>query len=255
MINLVIPVIDKAEEYSKIINEVASKEDVRVIVGVSLSNESKLNLPNSVVLKVFKDGSQKEEIINSLKDYLDLGRVVIARRPFTLKEFENIVKSDAQITYFQGKRQGSVKEFFKKLVSGFVKILFGVNFFDGDISLIGFDQDLGEVLCNVNSLSYATRVDRWRGVEQGKVDAEKEEVRIEQNKKGNANLIIFSILSTLIPVLTTILVSVFTKVGFIVGMLLFCFVLLGVCSSLFMLCTLYFNKKVGRRNFINALEV
>ncbi len=255
MINLVIPVIDKADEYSKIINELSLKEDVRIIVGATLANESKLNLPNSVILKVFKDGSQKEEIINSLKSYLDLGRVVIARRPFTKKEFENIVNSDAQITYFQGKRENGFKEFFKKLVSGFVKVLFGVNFFDGDISLIGFDKDLGEVLNSVNSLSYATRVDRWRGVEQGKVEAENQPIKIEQNKKGNVNLIIFSILATLIPVLTAILVCLFTKVGFIVGMLLFCFVLLGVCSSLFMLCTLYFNKKVGRRNFIDAPEV
>ncbi len=254
MINIVVPIIDKPEEYSNTLQALSLRDDVRIIVGVREELESKLNLPSSVVLKVYRNQSQKEEIINSLKTYLSNGRVVICRRPFTKKEFDNIVASDAQITYFQGKRKSGIKDFFKNLISSIVKFLFGVNFFDGDISLIGFDEDMGEVLANVNSLSYATRVDRWRGVEHKKVESEKEPVEIEGNKSSNIKLTIFSILSFIVPVIVTIIVAIFAPVGFVVGMLLFCCCLLGVVGSLLMLCTLYFNNRVGKRYFEDAQE-
>lgn len=255
MINLVIPIIDKKEEYTKSIQEISSRADLNILVGVSEGLVSELNLPNSAVVKVYKKGSKKEEIINSLKAYLTSGKVVIARRPFTKREFESIVSSDAQITYFESKRKNGFREFCKNIVSSMVKLLFGVDFFDGDISLIGFDEDLGEVLANVNSLSYATRVDRWRGVEHEKVEAENPAIEIEDNKKSNAKLISFSVLSTIIPVIVTVIVAVFAKVSFVIGMLLFCFVLLGVCSTLLMLCTLYFNNRVGKRYFDDAKEI
>ncbi len=254
MINLVVPIVDKPDEYSSILQAISLRDDVRIIVGVREELEDKLNLPSSTVLKIYKNQSQKEEIINSLKSYLSEGKVVICRRPFTKKELEKIIESDAQITYFQAKRKSGVKEFFKNVISVVIKFLFGINFFDGDISLIAFDQDMGEVLCNVNSLSYATRVDRWRGVEHQKVEAEKEPIAIEGNKKSNIKIIIFSILSFIIPILVTILVAIFAKVGFVVGMLLFCFCLLGTVASLLMLCTLYFNNRVGKRNFADAQE-
>lgn len=254
MINVVVPIIDKPQEYSSILQALSLREDVRIIVGVREELEDKLSLPSSAVVKVYKNQSKKEEIINSLKAYLSSGRVVICRRPFNKKEFDSIAQSDGQITYFQSKRKSGFKEFFKNLISNIVKFLFGVNFFDGDISLIGFDEDMGEVLGNVNSLSYATRVDRWRGVEHKKVEAEKEPIEIEGNKQSNIKMIIFSILSFVVPVVVTILVAIFTHVSFVIGMLLFCFCLLGVVGSLLTLCTLYFNNRVGKRYFEDAQE-
>ncbi len=254
MINIVIPVIDKPEEYTKAIASVFIKQDVNILVGVVESIEDKLQLPASVVVKVYKNGSKKEEIINALKDYLQEGKVIVCRRPFTKKEFDLIANSDADITYFEKPIKNKFKDFCKRAMGKLIKTLFGVKFFDGDVSLIGFGEDMSEVLQNVSSLSYSSRVDRWRGVEHKKVLAEKAPVALESSNIKNVSLIIYSVLCLLVPIAVTVLVAIFTKVSFIIGMLLFCINVFGIVGLVLLVCSYVFIKNVGQRYFPNALE-
>ncbi len=255
MINVVIPIIDNAQEYSKSIASIANKEDVSILVGVVESLENNLDLPKTAVVKVFRDGSQKEEIINAMKTYLTEGKVVICRRAFTKKEFDSLIASDAQVVYFEKKHKNKVAALFKKWIGALIKAMFGVKFFDGDISLIAFDESMGEVLANVSSLSYSTRVDRWRGVEQATVIAERPSVKMENNKKGNIKMIVSAILSVIVPVTITILVALLGKVTFLIGMLLFCIDFVGLAGMFLILCMLFFNLQAGQRNFADAEEI
>lgn len=253
MINVVVPIIDNVQQYNKAISSICSSEDVRVIAGVVQELESQIHLPKSAKMIVFKTGSKKEEIINSLRSDIANGKVVICRRPFTKDEFERLVQSNAQVTYFASKKTNFFSSFLKTIVGWIAKFLFGVKFFDGDISLIAFDSDMGEVLQNVNSLSYATRVDRWRGIEHSVVQNDLSPVQIEKDKTGLIKTLIWALLAIIIPVVTTVLVAVFVKnIGFVIGMVLFCIMALGFCGSLLLLCVAYFNSIVGKRYFPDA---
>lgn len=252
MINVVIPVIDNPEEYSKSILSISTDKDVSIIVGVTSELEHSMILPPSIKLKVFKNGSKKEEIINALQSLLSNGKVVVCRRPFTRNEFDKLVSSNAQATYFARKPKSSFVEFFRNILSFMIKFLFGVNFFDGDVSMIAFDADMSSVLQNVGNLSYSTRVDRWRGIEQSTVESERPPVKIESDKAANIRLIIFAILSLLVPVAITVIVAIFAPVTFVIGMILFSICVLGFVGMILILCSLYFNKIVGKRYFEQA---
>ena len=99
MINVIIPIVENPKAYTEIITQLSLKRGLQIIVGITetLSKEVDFNFFN-VVQTIYKDGSRKEEIINSSQKYLVEGELVIARRPFSLKEFNALFSSPASIT-------------------------------------------------------------------------------------------------------------------------------------------------------------
>lgn len=255
MINVVIPIIDNLEEYQKSIDNIALRENLNLILGVSEEFIDKINKPNGAVLRIFRKGSKKEEIINSLKSSIVPGRLLVCRRPFTKKEFDNFVNCNAEISYIEKRPKNSLLAWLKTKLGMFIKLMFGVKYFDGDISLIGFDENLCEVLQNVSSLSYSTRVDRYKGVEQQTFKGELGQVKLDLNKMANIRLLIYAILILVIPIVITVLVAVFTKVTFVIGMILFCIDVLGVAGLVILLCSAYLNLCTGSRYFSDAVEL
>ena len=59
MINVIVPVVDRPQEYLSMLNEISKRGDCVVFVG-ALKKFSDTTFPKNVVLKYYKNASYKE---------------------------------------------------------------------------------------------------------------------------------------------------------------------------------------------------
>ncbi len=256
MINVVIPIVNNAKKYSKIISDLSSIDDINVFVGVTTEQfkfVEEFQSENVFVIE-YKDGSKREEIINSLQKYISGGDLFIMRKPITISEFEKFVNSESDITLSKPKRS-NFKQFLMSIWQNILKTFLGVKLYNGDTSAIYFQEDIASVVLQSSNLSYSTRVDRWNGVSQGNVEISGESVKTESDKKLNIKYLIIGILALIIGTVVTAVVSVFASVSIIVGLLLFCLDAIMLSIFLILLIIITFNSMVGKKHFGSAIEV
>ena len=257
MINVLIPIVDEPEKYIQILSQLSLRKDVLVFVGTTkaINEKYNFNMPN-IEVKVYENGSKKEEILNALQPFIIDGKTVICRRPFTINEFNSLIGSNASIVF--GNEQGNkkIKTFFFNIMQSLTSLILGVKTFDGDSSILCFDEDMSQVLVQVENFSYATRVDRWKGVQKETIKTEVDtKVKYENNKKNILSLTFIPILLILAAATITTCVAVFTKVTIISGLLLFCLDMICLIIAFFCFFSLFFNMRIGQKNFSKAKEV
>ena len=126
MINVLVPVVDNAEEYQKFISDCSTK-GVKFYVGVQ-ENLLFENKNKNTKIVVFSNNAQKEEIINSLHaEKMEEGKILVVRRPISKEEFQKLLDSTADITYLK-KRRNKFSGFFKKIAGWIVRKIFALNF-------------------------------------------------------------------------------------------------------------------------------
>ncbi len=256
MLNIVIPIVGNAKRYRKILSKFANVEDVSVFVGVVSSQIRELDMIESDnIYKIeFQDGSGREEIINSLQKYLSLGSILILRKPISDNEINSFLNSNKDVVTCR-KNTSAFKNFFIDLWQKILKLCLGVKLYEGDTSAIYFAEDISTVILGSSNLSYNSRVDRWRGIEQETVIVDGDNVKTEVDKKLNIKNIIISLVALLVGVIVTTVVSIFAPVNLIIGLLLFCLDVICVMIVLILLVMTLFNNTVGKKNFGFANEV
>lgn len=256
MINVLIPVVDNPEKFLNSAKSICSDLNVQIVIGVteSLANVYDFKVPNAIV-KVYADGSDREEIINAMQAVLLGEAVFIARKPFTKDEFYRFTSQESQIVVCEQTQKNVIMKFLYGLWCKIVKAVFGVKFFQGDTSLVYFDKNLGNVLTNVSNLSYCTRVDRWRGISQAAIPTREPTSKIKYDKKMALRLLLFAILSIVVGVVVTTVVSIFTKVNIVIGLLLACLDAICLIITFLLLITYCFNMRIGKKNITKAIEM
>ncbi len=256
MLNVVVPIANNAKKFRKILNSLINVKDVNVFVGVVSSQIDELNMINGDnIYKIeYQDNSNREEIINSLQKYLDYGEILIMRKPITVNEFNSFLSTNKDVVVCR-QNHSSVKVFFKNLWQKILKLCLGVKLYDGDTSVIYFAQDIATVILGSTNLSYNSRVDRWKGIEQGSVIVEGDKVNTEKDKKLNLKNLFISILVFSIGAVVTTVVCLFAPVNIIVGLLLFCLDVICLLIIAILFVMTLFNNTVGKKNFGFAAEI
>lgn len=252
MVTILIPIVENPGAFLESIKAVAANNKVVVGVTKSLAKDF-LGIPNLSV-NVYKDGSDREEILNALQAEIEDGTsVFIARKPFTKEEFGKFTRSGAQIAVCEKKQNSFLKIIFK-IWSFIIKHIFGVNLFEGDTSLIYFNEDLASVLQMVNNLSYCTRVDRWKGTTQEAIFTASPPAKVGRNAK-NVLFLVFAFLAITVGVVVTSVVAVYTNVSVLVGLILACLDVLCFVVALVLVFAFIFNIEVGRKNLQSIEEL
>ena len=252
MVSILMPIVDNPRAFLESIRLVSATNKVVVGVTKSLAKDF-LNLPY-VSVNVFKDGSDREEILNALQAEIEEGSsVLIARKPFTKEEFDKFTRSGAQIAVCEKKRNAFSNMLFK-IWSFLIKHIFGVKLFEGDTSLIYFNEDLSSVLHMVKNLSYCTRVDRWKGTTQEMISTASPPIKVGKNAK-DLLFLLFAFLTLAIGVVVTAVVAVYTNVSVLIGLILACLDLLCLAVSLMLVFAFVFNVEVGRKNISSVEEL
>lgn len=256
MLNVVVPIVNNSKRYVKLLTSLSNVNGVNVFVGYVTSQKNDLLSVegNNFNFIEFKDGSHREEIINSLQKYLGEGAILILRKPITMNEFNSFANTKRDIVTCR-RTLTKIQSFFMGLWQKILKLCLGVKLYDGDTSAIYFGDDISSVVLNSSNLSYNSRVNRWKGVGQDTIVVEGDKVKADKDTKTNINSMIISFIALLIGVVVTTIVSIYATVNIIVGLLLFCLDVICLSVILIFAIMTIFNNIVGKKQYGYAVEV
>lgn len=256
MLNVVVPIVNNSKRYVKLLTSLSNVNGVNVFVGYVTSQKNDLLSVegNNFNFIEFKDGSHREEIINSLQKYLGDGAILILRKPITVNEFNSFANTKRDIVTCR-RTLTKIQSFFMGLWQKILKLCLGVKLYDGDTSAIYFGDDISSVVLNSSNLSYNSRVNRWKGVDQDTIVVEGDKVKADKDTKTNINSMIISFIALLIGVVVTTIVSIYATVNIIVGLLLFCLDVICLSVILIFAIMTIFNNIVGKKQYGYAVEV
>jgi len=232
------------------------RKDVFVIVGAlkSFEKDIKTSKKSNVLVKYFEDGSKKEEIINALKEDIEDGKVLVCRKVLTNEEVDNFLSSTADITICKENRS-KFHNFFFKIWQIFMNMLFGFQFFDGDVSAVCFNEKLFPVLKNIENLSYSSRVNKWKKVEVKAIETSSKPAKKEYDKV-KANVILYSwIFLFLSTVASAFVYFYFVRGTFLTAFLYVCAIFIAQVMMLIAIAVFYMNVRCGQRVFEKAKQV
>ena len=255
MVNVLVPIINNAKGFDKILTSISSYSQVNILIGVVASQKQNLQLSESENIHIieFQEGSKREEIINSLQKYIVQGSILIMRKPISENEFNNFINNPKNIVTCKRNLSNFKKSLFK-IWQKILKIFLGVRLYKGDTSVVYFDEDISSVVLSSTNLSYNSRVDRWKGIEQGTVKVEGDLVKTDIDKNVNIRNIIIAVIALAIAVTVTTVVCLFARVNLIVGLLLFCLDFISLAIAFVLTIITIFNCLVGKRQFGFAVE-
>lgn len=255
MLNVLIPIVSNVKAYQKLLSALNSADNLNVLVGITSSLKSQLtSIGENVYVIEYEDGSSRESIINGLQKYLEEGAVMILRKPITIEEFNNFIRTKKDVVVCK-KNEGKVKQFITFIWQKLLKLFLGIKLYEGDTSVILFGEDVSSIFSGINDLSFSSRVDRWKGLEQGVVEVKGSAVKTEIDKMAVIKYMIIALISLLISVVVTTCVSLFVPMSIIIGLLLFCLDIISLTIICIMVVLILFNFSVGKKHFQNAIEI
>ena len=255
MLNVLIPIVSNVKAYQKLLSALNSADNLNVLVGITSSLKSQLtSIGENVYVIEYEDGSSRESIINGLQKYLEEGAVMILRKPITIEEFNNFIRTKKDVVVCK-KNEGKVKQFITFIWQKLLKLFLGIKLYEGDTSVILFGEDVSSIFSSINDLSFSSRVDRWKGLEQGVVEVKGSAVKTEIDKMAVIKYMIIALISLLISVVVTTCVSLFVPMSIIIGLLLLCLDIISLTIICIMVVLILFNFSVGKKHFQNAIEI
>ncbi len=254
MFNIIFPVIDDFESNAEYIKKL--KTDGNILVGVTEEGAKFFKFKKAgMIVKVFKNKSYKEQIINSLQQYLEDGKILILRKQLTADEISSFFSSKADITVCAKKKRGKIAELFYKLWQKIIHLLFAVTFFDGDVSAVCFSERLSSVIQNIPNLSSVSRINRWKGVSVGVVATKTKPVKKEYSRIKN-NVMLICWLTLFLGTIASIAVYyVFKPVTFLSVLLWIAMLLVSGLGAIIAVAIFALTIKSGKRYFSKAEEV
>lgn len=256
MINVIVPIVHNAKSYKKVLSSLVNVDNVNVLIGVVSSQMSVLQTleGDNIYYVEFKDGSNREAIINSLQKYIGDGALLIMRKPILPNELSEFLNTDKDVVVCK-RNMSTVKNLFFQLWQKILRLCLGVRLYDGHTSVIYLGEDIATVISGTRNLSYSTRVDRWKGLVHGSVIVQGEPVKTDKDIKLNIKYALIALLAIIIGVVVTVVVSLYARVNIIVGLLLFCLDVICLATALILLVMIIFNNTVGKKNFGYAEEI
>lgn len=254
MINVVIPITNFDKSYDEMLAELSLYDELNVLVGVCENYQGKMFNDNFKTV-VFQNGTNKEQMINSLSMLVLAGKILILRRALGRKDLQKFISSNEPIVLGAKKKRNKVASFFVGIWHKFIKLIFGVGFFEGDSSTIMFDEDMSEVLLQAGNISYNSRVNRFRGIREKTVDVI--EGKVDPYPVDKKQAIIYSCISAglvAVATLVTVLLCLFVNISFIIGLLIACVDIICVFMAGIFIMMLFFNRRVGKR-FVGEGEI
>lgn len=254
MINVLVPITTYSKKYKDVLLELSDREDINLLVGVTNKIKDEFSYLKSGYVHIYDDSFDKESILNALFNKVDDGALVIMRQPITAQEFDRLVTKGEHVVTCK-KERNRVKSFFFKLWQKILKLFIGVNLYMGDTSVVYFSETLLPVLIESGNLSYASRVDRWIGVEKATEEIKCQSEKYEPEAKSILRYSIYADICILIACFVTTFVCIFADVGIVLGLLLFGINAICLAITLISVILIVFNFQVGKKNVDVAVEI
>lgn len=257
MINVIIPITDNKMNFNNIISKLKNSEDVNVYIGAceSVYNEIEFlveDCENIEIIK-FQQQSKREEIVNSLQRYVGLGSTIIMRKPITFEEFNQFANCKKDVATCD-RNLSKFKNYIFIVWQKILKFLLGIRQYEGDTSVVFLSEDISAVVTESGNLSYASRVNRWRGIEESTIKVKSQPLKNELDKVSLLKNLAIAFSALLMAVIVTTCVCVFTNVTIIIGLLLICLDIICFAIIVLTIVMAILNSIVGAKYVQNAIE-
>ena len=193
MINVIIPIDSKNKgKFDDLLTELQEIDDVNILIGIEKKNIEEMNkfkYNQNMTITSFNDETSIESMINFLHRYALEGSTLVLRKPITIKEFERFVNCNRDVVTCKVQRS-KFKSFIFNIWQVLIKFCLGVKEYEGDTSVVYLNEDISTVVADSKNLSFSTRVNRWRGIDQTVIDVKGEPAPKIYDKK---NLLIYGL--------------------------------------------------------------
>ena len=179
---------------------------------------------------------------------------MIMRKPITMEEFNKFIVQKKDVVTCE-KKMGKFKTFMLRLWQKILHLFLGVKLYDGDSSVIYFSEEISMVLSQSGNLSFSSRADRWRGIEQSIVETNGNPVKTPIDKKKNWIYAISAIVAVIVATAVSVTVFMLAKLSVIIGLLVACLDILALAVAIIMCVMIAFNNTVGKKHFGRAIEI
>ena len=133
-----------------------------------------------------------------------------------------------------------------------LKFFLGLKQYDGDTSVIYLGKDISSVIAESGNLSFSTRANRWRGIEQETVLVAGEPIKQTIDKKSLIAYLAIILSALTVSVVVTVCLFLFVNVSVIIGLLIVCLDLVCLAIIVMTLVITIFNLIVGKKNVEEA---
>ncbi len=251
MNNIILPLKSDFEAAAAFIKSVKRK-DCTFFVGITSEGKDKIKASKYVKVFVYKNGTAKEEMINSLSAEICEGRIIILRKLITAKELDAFIAAQSDIATCATKKRNKFADFFYKLWKRAVRAMFDFNFFDGDVSVVAISEKLAPVAKNLKNLSYASRVNRWKGVSESQIEVSSPPAKKEfRRARVNFGLAMWSLLFAAV-IASTVVYFLFRPATFLSCFMWACGIFLSLVALTIAIFIYILNLKAGKRIFKEA---
>lgn len=258
MINIVVPIIDEnKEKFLKLLSKIDGAEELAVYVGVENKNKDVGLLfeeSENISVLVYEDGADIEELINGLQRYVGMGATVILRKPISLDELSRFLNCKQDIATCK-KQRSKIKGFIFNIWQSIIKLFLGIKEYEGDTSVVYLSEDISAVVGESGNLSFSTRANRWRGIEQSTIEVKGEPIKHEIDKKTVLKYSLIATVALLLGVIVTTVVCLTVKVSIIIGLLLICLDMICLAVAVLTIIITIFNTRVGKKRVNEAKDI
>lgn len=260
MISFLFSVVDKQVYWDKVYASLSQKYDKFEMIfaihnqNTELEDLQKLaNQNKNVRVFTFERDATENFMINQTIKHAHGDCLVLCRDYFVyatvLSDFLlEMGMQGAQIAMFQKqKKSNKITKWFSKLFHKTTKLLFGFDYYDGDIGLVYFGNIAFSVLKELPSCTLLTKVNRWKGFEICYATAEDINSTLSENEdkhKALANMIC-SLGVFVVLVSTLVVLCCFNLIGFLPILGFSMTILLNIVWMTYSIAKYCINRRVG----------
>lgn len=238
MTSYIFTILEKKYHWDKVYQNLTNKykknfEMVLVLKKSNLEKTEILEFSKSVErvqVLVLDDDISENAMINQAIKAVKGKDMVLCRDYFEYKTIfsDYMLSMGAQgaqlVVYRLIKKKSKLKNFFSKLYHKIIKYIFNFKLYEAEVGLIYFNDIALSVLKELPNNIILTKVNKWAGFETSYIDIEEKEISPAKLEKKELKpvllrIIIYSTIS-LFMLVGFVLLAVFNKLSFIVGILL-----------------------------------
>lgn len=258
MINIIVPITDKnKEKFQSLLTRLDGQEDIKIYVGTENKNHEISQIfeeSDNVYVSQFEDGANIESMINFMGKFIGNGSTIVLRKPISIDELNKFLNCKHDLATCSVVRS-KLKGFIFNLWQAILKLCLGIKEYEGDTSVVCLGEDISSVVAQSGNLSFATRANRWRGVEQTTIEVKGEPVKKEIDKKTIIKYSLVAGSSLLLGIIVTTIVCLLVNVNVLVGLLLICLDLICLAITLLTTIITVFNARVGQKKVKEVNEI
>ena len=253
--NIIIPILDKnKEKFKALIGKLADEDDIKIFVGIEEKNQNiveEFEESENIFPSYFANNTSAESMINFMQKFIRSGATVIVRKPISVEDLNKFFSCQEEVATCH-KTRSKFKNFIFGIWQVLLRCFLGIKEYEGDTSVVYLNEEISAVVAQSGNLSFSSRANRWKGIDQTTIGVKCDSIKYEIDKKIVVKFSLIASLAILLAIITTLAICLTVNVSIIIGLLIICLDVICFAIAFLTMVILIFNLRVGQKNIAEA---